>query len=120
MPGPRDLRVRMPAASGDLLPTHELVQAAKHCAIGACADRLAAMPWPPSGDTARRHVDMIPMVAMGALVEMCPGVPDMRLARILGLDPLKAIDDLACADAANAEVSVDVARVVAELRGRAA
>lgn len=115
---PRDRRVSLPAAAGDLLPTRELVEAVKGCAIGAHADRISAMPWPP-GEGARRSADLIAMVALGALVELCPGVPDMRLARCLGLDPLRAVDDLACADAANAEVFVDVARVVAEVKRRA-
>lgn len=71
----------------DPLPTAETVGLAKGFAARACAERAADLVW-VSQHSAQTWVERTPMLALCALVLVCPEVAPERLARCLGLDPV--------------------------------
>src|SRR4051794_27391787 len=82
-PAPREVR------ASDLLPTAQAVALAKGLAARACASQAADDAWPHI-NAAVAWIELIPMVALAALAELCPDVAVERLALCLGLDSAAA------------------------------
>lgn len=80
-------------SASDALPTRETVALAKGFAARACASKAADCAWPNLTE-ATRWIELIPLVALGALVLVCPEVPPERLARCLMSDPGRIVSDL--------------------------
>lgn len=79
--------------ASDPLPTAETVSLAKGFAARACAQKAGECAWPNLGE-ARRWIELIPLVALGALVRLCPEVTPERLARCLMHEPGRIVSDL--------------------------
>lgn len=91
----RNRRADLPqVTASDPLPTAAIIIAVKRCAASICGVRGAACAWPDL-DAAKAWIDLIPLVALAALGELCVGVAMSRLARCVGLDPLDGPDALA-------------------------
>ena len=72
------------AAKGPL-PTAHVLKHVKLAAYQACFDQVREV-WPP-GPVTYSVIAMAPLVALDALIALCPQVQPFVLARCLGLDP---------------------------------
>ena len=105
------------AAKGSL-PTAALMRRVKAGALDVCFDEVRAV-WPPSAAT----FDMIgraPLVALAALVTLCPQVQPFRLAKCLALDPMAGPQALMHARTLPSWPARGVRRLVRQIEGVAA
>lgn len=91
----RQKRLSLPASAGDVLPTAGVIAAAKRHAAQVCCHEASHRAWNVERTAAHDWIEMIPLVALEALSEVCPDIPPARLARCLGLDPLDGPDGIA-------------------------